>query len=501
VLTKTEVREIAGMPGDFTVTIRRGDDHSTVRVGAIVVASGWQPEDQAGQAHLGLGESADVVTSVMLEQMAREGPLVRPSDGRAVASVAFVQRPRPREEHRSPFGPEVIDLVSLKQALYVRERNRAADVYILCEDIVTPGHYEDFYRRVQQEPRVFFIKGEVTAVTEDEGGELRVVVERSSLGEQLQVPVDLVVLATEMVPAGTDWLNLRYMRGPGLPTEASGFTTSNFICFPYESQRTGIYVAGGAREPMDIPRSLEDAAGAALKAVQSVALAARGGAAHPRSGDLSLPHTRRADCTKCGRCPQECPFSAIELDEDGFPVLQPNRCRRCGICMGACPVQAISFENYSVGQLSAMIKAIRPPADQSQLRILALVCENDAYPAFDAAGVQRLTSDNSVRVIPLRCLGSLNTILIADALSHGIDGIMLMGCKTGDDYQCHFIRGSELATTRMENVQETLQRLLLEPERVQTMEVEIADHHRIPQIVEEFVAGIRRVGPNPFRGF
>ena len=70
-----------------------------------------------------------------------------------------------------------------------------------------------------------------------------------------------------------------------------------------------------------------------------------------------------------------------------------------------------------------------------------------------------------MRVIPVRCLGSVNMVWIADALSRGIDGIMLIGCKYGDDYQCHFIKGSELANRRLENVKETLKRLQLESER------------------------------------
>ena len=75
--------------------------------------------------------------------------------------------------------------------------------------------------------------------------------------------------------------------------------------------------------------------------------------------------------------------------------------------MGACPVQVISFEDYSVDHLTAMINAIDLPEDPEKPRIVALVCENDAYPAFDMAGINRLSYEAGVRVIPLRCLGSL----------------------------------------------------------------------------------------------
>ena len=92
-------------------------------------------------------------------------------------------------------------------------------------------------------------------------------------------------------------------------------------------------------------------------------------------------------------------------------------------------------------------------------------------------------------------------VWIADSLSSGIDGILLIGCKKGDDYQCHYIRGSELADYRMGNVQETLDRLILESERVKTVELARNEFARIPEIFDEFLETIDDVGPNPYKGF
>jgi quinone-modifying oxidoreductase subunit QmoB len=170
--------------------------------------------------------------------------------------------------------------------------------------------------------------------------------------------------------------------------------------------------------------------------------------------------------------------------------------------LGCCPERIISFKNYSIDQLTSAIKAIHVPEEEEEkLRILVLCCENDAYPAFDMAGTNRLVYNPNIRIMPLRCLGSMNVVLIADALSQGIDGIMLMGCKHGDDYQCHFIKGSELANKRMENVQETLGRLALETERVKFVQLEITDYGRIPEIINEFVEELEKIGPNPYKGF
>ncbi|MBI4634732.1 MAG: hydrogenase iron-sulfur subunit, partial [Candidatus Rokubacteria bacterium] len=77
----------------------------------------------------------------------------------------------------------------------------------------------------------------------------------------------------------------------------------------------------------------------------------------------------------------------------------------------------------------------------------------------------------------------------------------LLGCKPGEDYQCHFIKGSELLTTRMDNVRETLSRLMLEPERAQVMEAAISDFDALPARLAAFVDSVKAIGPNPMKGF
>jgi quinone-modifying oxidoreductase subunit QmoB len=282
-----------------------------------------------------------------------------------------------------------------------------------------------------------------------------------------------------------------------------GFADSNFLCFPYETQRTGIYSAGCVRKPMDLQAAATDGAAAALKAIQVTEKASAGAAVHPRVGDLSFPSFFLQKCTMCGRCSQECPFGAIELlPEKNTPFVVTNRCRRCGICMGACPVQIISFDDYSVDMVASMIKAVDvPEGDDDKPRILVLACENDAYPALDMAGINRLSLPASLRIIPVRCLGSVNAIVAADAFSKGFDGVVLLGCKPGEDYQCHFIKGSELLTTRMDNVRETLSRLMLEPERAQVMETAISDFDSLPGKLTQFVETMKAIGPNPMKGF
>jgi quinone-modifying oxidoreductase subunit QmoB len=149
-----------------------------------------------------------------------------------------------------------------------------------------------------------------------------------------------------------------------------------------------------------------------------------------------------------------------------------------------------------------MIKAVEVPAEEDEKpRMIAFLCENDALPALDEAARRGLRWNPWIRVIPVRCLGAVNVIWIADALSAGFDGVLLLGCKKGTDYQCHYIRGSELAEKRLDNVKETLDRLALEAERIQVVELARDEFARVPGLLDDFAKTIEELGPNPMKGF
>jgi quinone-modifying oxidoreductase subunit QmoB len=137
--------------------------------------------------------------------------------------------------------------------------------------------------------------------------------------------------------------------------------------------------------------------------------------------------------------------------------------------------------------------------DEDKPTIICLVCENDSYPALDTAAIAGKKIDPAFRFISMRCLGGMNLVWVADALSKGADGMLLLGCKFGENYQCHFVKGSELANTRFSKVSETLNRLQLESERVQLMQVAINEYDKLPDMLNAFAARIREIGPNPFR--
>jgi quinone-modifying oxidoreductase subunit QmoB len=529
IYTGAKVDKTAGGPGIFQVTISQNGTTAEHKIGAIVLAAGWQPYNPDKlDKKLGFGASPNVITNVMFEENNNEGKITRPSDGKDVTNVAFLQCAGQRDPDHLPYCSSVCCATALKQALLVKSQNPDANIFVVYKEMRTPGQAEDLYRKAQEEG-IIFIRCQSPEVKVNGDG-LVVEAEDELLGEAvLMEDLDMVVLATGMVPVtafGRDvskeqkekeeeeldvpldvirrskLLNLEYRQGPELPALKYDFPDSHFICFPYESRRTGIYAAGCIRRPMSIRTAKEDAAGAVMKAIQCIELTSQGAAVHPRSGDMTFPEFAMQRCTQCKRCTVECPFGAINEDEKANPLPQITRCRRCGVCMGACPERIISFKNYSVQMIGAMIKAIEvPEEDEEKPRILVLACENDAYGALDMAGLNRMKYNAWIRVIPMRCLGSMNLVWIADSLSKGIDGVLLLGCKHGDDYQCHFIKGSELADIRLSKVSETLNRLALESERVRFETVSIIDYDRLPGVLDEFAATIDEVGPNPFKGW
>ena len=496
------VVSISGQPGEFQVKLNTDGGFKEFKSGAIIMATGSHPYDAEKLTELGI-QYENVISSAEFEQMAKSGKIQR-KDGKPALNIGFIQCAGSRTPEHLPYCSGTCCMDSLKQAAYIREQNPDAKAHIIYRDIRTPGLYEDFYRTRQDDPGVFLTQGDVVGVNETENKNIAIDVDNTLFGEPVTMEMDLVVLAVGQVPStmkGESALNLQYHQGPDLPELKYGYPDSHFICFPYETRRTGIYAVGSVRQPMDINDAKLDATGAALKAIQAMELTDQGKTVHPRVGDLTFPEFALSRCTSCKRCTEECPFGVLEVDDKGMPLPNPARCRSCGICMGSCPVQIISFKDSSPNIFKEMMTSYEMPDEfDEKPRVLIFVCENDALPVFDMAALERLKINTNVRIMPMRCLGGTNLIYVTDALSFGYDGIMFMGCAFGDDYQCHFVNGSELANMRLSKVQETIGRLNLEPERVRQYAISMNDYEKLPKIIDDFVEELEDFGPNPFKG-
>jgi Heterodisulfide reductase, subunit A and related polyferredoxins len=234
-----------------------------LKVGAIVWATGWQPFDAGKVEYYGFGKHKNVINNVMMERIASvngptKGKIVRPSDGKEIASIAFVQCAGSRDENFLPFCSSVCCLASLKHSRYVREQYPDAHIYIFYIDIRALGKFEDFYTEVAKDQKVSFIKGKVAEITEDPAtGALTVTAEDQLSGKLSKETVDMVVLATGMVPATAQ---------TKIPADVS-YEENGFVV--WDQNKRGIYGAGCVRKPMDVAATVQDATAATLKAIQS----------------------------------------------------------------------------------------------------------------------------------------------------------------------------------------------------------------------------------------
>jgi quinone-modifying oxidoreductase subunit QmoA len=233
-----------------------------VDVQAVIWATGWDPYDAGKIEELGFGNYPNVITNVMMERLAsRSGPtagkIVRPSDGKAIEAIAFVQCAGSRDENHLKHCSGVCCLGSLKQTRYVREQYPDAQIYVFYIDIRAPGRLEDFYAATQEDDKLSLIKGKVAKVSEDAAtGSLEVEAEDTLSGEPIKQAVDMVVLATGMVPADRGEIEVP----GGFQTDESGFLAS-------EQAQAGLLAAGCAKRPTDVATCVRDATGAALKAL------------------------------------------------------------------------------------------------------------------------------------------------------------------------------------------------------------------------------------------
>ena len=236
----------------------------TFKVGSVVYATGWNPYDATKIDNLGFGRVQNVITNMMMERYAAKngptaGQIMRPSDGKAPESIAFIQCAGSRDENHLSYCSYICCMASLKQATYLIEQNPEAKIYIFYIDLRAPGRYEKFLQTVEANENVVFIKGKVASITDDpETGDVIVEAEDILGGGKVKQKVDMAVLATGMQPSTA---------GGKAPTGASLDENGLIIEDP---QTSGIYAAGCAKRPVDVTSSVKDATGSALKAIQTM---------------------------------------------------------------------------------------------------------------------------------------------------------------------------------------------------------------------------------------
>ncbi len=352
------------------------------RVGAGIVTTGWKPYPLSNVEEYGYGVYPNVISNLDMERLLEEPPGLR--------EIGFIQCAGSRDERHLKYCSSVCCSIALKQVRYLKEKVPEARCYVFYQDIRTPGFDEELYQYVKSLSGVVFIRGLPSTVKPEDEGRLRVRAEDTLSGKEVSLSLDLLVLAGGMAPSEDSQGIAQLLK---LPRNDSGFFESHLQCHPEESQRTGIYVGGTARGPMNVSQSIESSHRAATEA-------------------------------------------------------------------------------------------------------LAFLCKNDAYHAARTAADSHLPIPPNLFFIKVPCVGSVNNALVADALSFGIDGILIAGCKDG---QCHYVRGNQLVKTRSGDLADKLKKMMIEPERVRFEHLEIRDSGRYVELVTSYIRDLKAMGPNPFK--
>jgi quinone-modifying oxidoreductase subunit QmoA len=228
-------------------------------VSAVIVATGWKPFQAETIENLSYNDHENIITNLQMERLAApDGPtggkLVTPSSQGPLETVAFVQCAGSRDENYLKHCSGVCCLASLKQARYVREQYPEAQIYIFYIDLRAPGRLEDFLAESETDEKLKLIKGKVARISKA-GSDGKLVVEAEDVlgGRRVRQRVDLVVLATGMVPA--------------VPEAIDHFKQDDDGFLVADEEPSALLAAGCVRRPVDVAESVRDATAAALKAI------------------------------------------------------------------------------------------------------------------------------------------------------------------------------------------------------------------------------------------
>ncbi|MFX0092040.1 MAG: 4Fe-4S binding protein [Candidatus Hodarchaeota archaeon] len=324
------------------------------QVGAIIVATGFDQYDVANMAEYGYGQNPDVITGLELERiLSASGPTIgivkRPSDRKIPKKVVFIQCSGSRDpEHHKAYCSKICCMYTAKHALLYKHAVHDGEAYVFYIDIRAAGKdYEEFVNRVMEEERITYIRGKVSKVFKR--GDKTIVWGVDTLsGKAVEIEANMVVLAQAIVPNQHTQALANQLK---VAVDADGFLKEAHPKLrPVESITSGIFFAGAAQGPKDIPEAVAQASAAASKAVGILA-------APKLTHDPTVATINDSICTNCGTCVEVCPFGAITKGENASEV-NPVLCEGCGTCAGACPTGAAIMTNATETQISNMIVAL-----------------------------------------------------------------------------------------------------------------------------------------------
>jgi len=322
-------------------------------VGAIIVATGFDLYDKELMAEYGHGKYADVLDGLQFERLCSAsgptmGKILKPSDHKEPKEVVFIQCVGSRDpELHCAYCSKICCMYTAKHAMLYKHHVPDGQAYIFYIDIRSGGKgYEEFVQRAVEEDGVLYLRGKVSKIFEDKG-KIKVWGVDTLIGKDIEIDADMVVLATAMRPStGAEELAKKLK----IALDKDGFLSEAHPKLrPVESVTSGMFLAGAAQAPKDIPEAVAQASGAAAKAIAILSQERLFHAPTVAKVNVNL-------CTGCGMCVHVCPYDALSL-KDGKAEVNEVLCEGCGTCSATCLRAAIEVKNLTPLQVNEMIGA------------------------------------------------------------------------------------------------------------------------------------------------
>jgi len=357
VYTDAIIMEATGYVGNFVTLVKSGRGVTEIKHGATVIAIGadeYQPTEYL------YGEDDRVLTLLELEERIARG------DEKIVNShcLVMIQCVGCRNEDRN-YCSRVCCSQAVKNALKLKELHPEMDIYILFRDMRTYGLREDYYRDASNKD-VKFIRWEpedkpqVEATTAEGRPVLRVTVTDPILGEKLAIDADVLALAAAVIPPAANREIAQLFKvslGPD-----NFFKEAHVKLRPVEFSAEGVYLCGTAHYPKHIPEAINQAYGAAGRALTLLS--------HDIvtvSGSVCEVDVKK--CMGCGACIEACTYGAIEFREirqGKKAVVNPVICKGDGLCNAKCPTGAIRLKHFTDEEIMRQIDSVVPDEDMPQ---------------------------------------------------------------------------------------------------------------------------------------
>jgi heterodisulfide reductase subunit A len=370
-LLSTTVAEVKGYVGSFKVTLATPETKREIEVGTILVACGaanYTPPKGLYQ----YGVFPNIMTQMQLDELLKAGKVSKPPERvvmiqcvgsrkgeiRAMDLAGFPKSDtaallakilKAKKEEGWPYCSKVCCMNAIKNAMLIKEKFPQTDVMILYGDVRIYKEYEDFYSRAR-ENQVKFIKHieEVPpGITQTSDGRLVVTAYDALSGQEIKLPCDWVVLSTPMIPHKEEVILARMLK---VPISSDGFLMEAHVKLrPVDTQIDGVFVAGAASGPKDVPESVVSAKAAAARAGTLMAN-------KQMTTEALTSVVDEEECIGCGLCEEICVYGAHYVEEGASHTI-PALCRGCGACAAECPRRAITMQHYSDTQILAQVKA------------------------------------------------------------------------------------------------------------------------------------------------